>query len=84
MVSHGFDWKCVALRTYVRYNYDMTGTVVADVLLDIDRREAVAAKLLVGVHDRLVAFGEGASSTPAWAQWRAGQRESLARGRARV
>jgi Domain of unknown function (DUF222) len=41
---------------------------------DIDRREAVAAKLLVGVHDRLVAFGEGASSTPAWAQWRSGQR----------
>jgi hypothetical protein len=41
---------------------------------DLDRLEAVAARLLVGVHDRLVPFGEGASSTPAWAQWRAGQR----------
>jgi hypothetical protein len=35
--------------------------------------------LLVGVHDRLVPFGEGASSTPAWAQWRAGQRAGEAK-----
>jgi hypothetical protein len=35
---------------------------------DLDRLEAVAARLLVGVHDRLVPFGDGASSTPAWAQ----------------
>jgi hypothetical protein len=41
---------------------------------DLDRLEAVAARLLVGVHERLVPFGAGASSTPAWAQWRAGQR----------
>ncbi len=41
---------------------------------DLDRLEAVAARLLVGVHDRLVPFGDGASSTPGWAQWRAGQR----------
>ena len=41
---------------------------------DLDRLEAVAARLLVGVHERLVPFGAGASSTPAWAQWKAGQR----------
>jgi hypothetical protein len=41
---------------------------------DMDRLEAVAARPLVGVHERLVPFGDGASSTPAWAQWKAGQR----------
>jgi hypothetical protein len=46
---------------------------------DIDRREAVAAKLLAGLHGRQVPLGDGASSTPAWVQWRTGQRAGEAK-----
>jgi hypothetical protein len=41
---------------------------------DNDRREAVAARLLVALHRRGVPAGEGASSTPVWVQYETGQR----------
>src|SRR5450432_3293992 len=52
-----------------------------------DRREAVAARLLVALHRRAVPAGEGASSTPVWVQYETGQRFrdariSLATGKA--
>jgi hypothetical protein len=52
-----------------------------------DRREAVAARLLVALHGRGVPAGEGASSTPVWVQFQTGQRIrdariSLATGKA--
>src|SRR5450432_3931448 len=52
-----------------------------------DRREAVAARLLVALHRRGVPKGEGASSTPMWVQFQTGQRVrdarvSLATGKA--
>src|SRR3978361_1631756 len=52
-----------------------------------DRREAVAARLLVALHRRGVPKGEGASSTPIWVQYQPGQRRrdarlSLATGKA--
>ena len=54
---------------------------------DNDRREAVAARLLVALHGRGVPAGEGASSTPVWVQFETGQRLrdariSLATGKA--
>ena len=39
-----------------------------------DRREAVAARMLVALHRRGVPTGEGASSTPMWVQFQTGQR----------
>ena len=39
-----------------------------------DRREAVAARMLVALHRRGVPKGEGASSTPMWVQFQTGQR----------
>jgi hypothetical protein len=39
-----------------------------------DRREAVAARMLVSLHRRGVPKGEGASSTPMWVQFQTGQR----------
>ena len=52
-----------------------------------DRREAVAARMLVALHGRGVPKGEGASSTPMWVQVQTGQRLrdarlSLATGKA--
>jgi hypothetical protein len=52
-----------------------------------DRREAVAARLLVALHGRGIPAGEGATSTPVWVQFHTGQRFrdariSLATGRA--
>jgi hypothetical protein len=54
---------------------------------DNDRREAVAARMLVALHRRGVPKGEGASSTPMWVQFQTGQRTrdarlSLATGKA--
>jgi hypothetical protein len=46
---------------------------------DIDRREAVAARLLAGLHGRGIPAGDGASSTPAWSQTQTGQRFSEAK-----
>jgi hypothetical protein len=45
----------------------------------IDRLEASAARLLVAVHHRGIALGDGASSTPAWVQCQTGQRFGEAR-----
>jgi hypothetical protein len=50
-----------------------------EVRREIDRLEHVVAKLLAGVADRKIALAIGASSTPAWAQWRTGQRWTEAR-----
>src|SRR5471030_855342 len=52
-----------------------------------DRREAVAARLLVALHRRGIPSGDGASSTPVWVQFQTGQRVrdarvSLAAGKA--
>jgi hypothetical protein len=52
-----------------------------------DRREAVAARLLVALHGRGIPVGEGATSTPVWVQFQTGQRLrdariSLATGKA--
>jgi hypothetical protein len=44
-----------------------------------DRREAVAARMLVALHRRGVPRGEGASSTPMWVQFQTGQRTRDAR-----
>src|SRR3954471_10816564 len=41
---------------------------------EIDRQEAVAARLLAAVQGRGIPLADGASSTAAWAQWKAGQR----------
>src|SRR5438067_24959 len=41
---------------------------------EIDRLDALAARLLVGVERRLIPCTDGATSTAAWAQWRTGQR----------
>jgi Domain of unknown function (DUF222) len=54
---------------------------------EIDRQEAVAARLLVGVARRGIPAGDGAASTPAWVQFETGQRftdakASLSAGRA--
>jgi hypothetical protein len=46
---------------------------------DIDRQEAFAARLLAGVHHRGIPSGDGAASTPAWAQAQTGQRWSDAK-----
>jgi hypothetical protein len=45
----------------------------------VDRLEAIAAQRLVAVHERRIALGEGASSTPRWAEWRTGQRARVAK-----
>src|SRR4051794_32537456 len=45
-----------------------------EVRREIDQLEALAARLLVNVEGRGIPFGEGASSTSAWSQWRTGQR----------
>jgi hypothetical protein len=37
-----------------------------------DRREAVAARLLVALHGRGVPAGDGSSSTPVWVQYKTG------------
>ena len=53
-------------------------TAIADEFIALrksqDRLDAIAARLLVGVGDRLIPVGEGACSTPTWAQWRTGLR----------
>src|ERR1700694_3843026 len=46
---------------------------------DIDRQEAFAAQLLAAAHRRGIPAGDGASSTPAWAQTKAGLRWSEAK-----
>jgi uncharacterized protein DUF222 len=45
-----------------------------DMRRENDRREAVAARMLVALHRRGVPRGEGASSTPMWVQFQTGQR----------
>ena len=41
---------------------------------EIERLESVAAQLLVAVEGRGIAYGQGATSVWAWAQWHTGQR----------
>jgi Domain of unknown function (DUF222) len=53
--------------------------IFLDLRRDIDRREAVAARLLAVLHGRGIPAGDGASSTPAWVQSQTGQRFSEAR-----
>jgi hypothetical protein len=53
--------------------------VLLDLRRDIDRREAVAARLLAGLHGRGIPAGDGASSTPAWMQSQTWQRFSEAK-----
>ncbi len=57
---------------------DLTDAAVRSEFLavrrEIDRLEHRASSLLAAAHQRGIPDGDGAASTPAWAQWRTGQR----------
>ena len=81
MVGVGDDLEALAATVSRLAGTDLSACpdgLLAEAFIDlrreVDRLEALAARVLVAVEGRTIPYGEGAVSVAAWAQWRTGQR----------